>query len=59
MAAVGLRSRDLDTTRSYLKRQGVQLQADVPDHLVVHASDAAGTQIVIHAKGADDRLYAR
>jgi len=59
MAAVALRSRDLATTRAYLASQGVQLVADAADHLIVHPNDAAGTELVIHAEGADDSLYLR
>ena len=59
MAAVALRSRDLATTRAYLARQGIRLIADAADYLIVDPNDAAGTELVIHAEGADDSLYVR
>lgn len=59
MAAVALRSHDLAVTRSYLTRQGIQFVTDAADHLVVHPNYAAGTEIVIHAEGADECLYSR
>lgn len=59
MVAVALRSRDLAASRAYFVRQGIRLVSDTDDHLVVHPDDAAGCELVIHAKGADERLYSR
>jgi hypothetical protein len=59
MASVALRSHDLGVTRSYLARRGIQFVTDAADHLVIHPTDAAGTELVIHAEGADDCLYSR
>ena len=59
IAAVGLRSSDLDRTRSCLNKNGIRPLADADDHIVVGADDAAGTALLIHAQGADERLHSR
>jgi hypothetical protein len=59
MAAVALRSRDLAASRAYFIRQGIRLDTDARDHLVIDPDDAAGCELVIHAEGADERLYSR
>ena len=59
MAAVALLSGDLDRTRSFMTSRRVRLVAEGAGYLVVHPGDAAGTALVIHARGADEALYAR
>jgi hypothetical protein len=59
MSAVALRSRDLAATRHFLNERRVRLAADEADHLVVDRREAAGAELVIHARGSGRRLFAR
>lgn len=59
MAAIALRSGNLETTKGLLQRQGIRPASMAADHMVLHANDAVGAELIIHAEGAEDRLYAR
>jgi len=58
IAAVALQSGNLARTLSFMESRRVRLIKAEADFLVVHPDDAAGAALVIHARGADEALYA-
>lgn len=59
MAAIALRSVDLEVTKDHLRRHGIRPVSTAADHLVIGPKDAAGAGLIIHSEGADGRLYER
>lgn len=53
IAAVSIRSAELDATRSFLAGRGIPLLANQPARVVVRPCAGAGAAFVLHAGGAD------
>ena len=52
IAAVAMRSRDLDETRAFLQERGVRHAAHGSDKIIVPGAEALGATLIFHAAGA-------